>query len=173
MKQYLQPVAWGLAMVSIVALASNFALSMVINTAQAATAHDHSQHAQPVVATKATHGERWSTDVALREGMTRIHEAVQRSMPDNPGQPVSDESAASLQRDIEAATSYLIANCELPEAADNALHGLLIDLLKGAEALSEPEQRESGLQRVLDTLERYPQLFAEPVWRDGFIAHLH
>jgi len=170
MKQYLQPVAWGVAMASIVALASNFALSMVISTAQAATTHDHNHHATAVAADV---GQRWATDEALREGMTRVHEAVQRSMPSDPRQPLSDESAAALQRDIEAATSYLIDNCQLPEAADAALHGLLIDLLKGAEALSEAEQRESGLQRILAALDRYPQMFDEPVWREGFVAHLH
>jgi hypothetical protein len=61
----------------------------------------------------------------------------------------------------------------LPEAADAALHGLLIELLKGAEALSEAEQREQGLQRILAALDHYQQMFAEPVWRDGFVAHLH
>jgi len=173
MKQYLQPVAWGVAMASIIALASNFALTMVVSSAQAATAHDHGHHAQPATAPSAVPGERWATDAALREGMTRIHEAVQRSIPANPAEPLSDEAAATLQRDVEGATSYLIANCQLPEAADNALHGLLIDLLKGAEALSELDQREQGLQRIVETLERYPQMFAEPVWRDGFVAHLH
>ncbi|AWM60572.1 DnrO protein [Stutzerimonas stutzeri] len=172
MKQYLQPIAWGVAMASIVALASNFALSMVVSTAHAATSHDHSQHA-PATAAQTRPGERWATDEALREGMTRVHESVQRSTPSDPRQPLSDESAAALQRDIEAATSYLIANCQLPEAADAALHGLLIDLLKGAEALSETDQREQGLQRIFDALERYPQTFAEPVWREGFVAHLH
>ncbi|AHY41606.1 hypothetical protein [Stutzerimonas decontaminans] len=172
MKQYLQPVAWGVAMACIVALASNFALSMVISTAQAATTHDHSHHVAPAAA-EVKPGQRWATDAALREGMTRIHEAVQRNIPGDPRQPLGDESAAALQRDIEAATSYLIANCQLPEAADAALHGLLIELLKGAEALSEAEQREQGLQRILAALDHYPQMFAEPVWRDGFVAHLH
>lgn len=173
MKQYLQPVAWGVAMASIIALASNFALTMVVSPVQAATAHDHGHHAVPAAAASAVPGERWATDAALREGMTRIHEAVQRSIPANPGEPLSDEAASTLQRDIEGATSYLIANCQLPKAADNALHGLLIDLLKGAEALSEPDQREQGLQRIVETLDRYPQMFVEPVWRDGFVAHLH
>jgi len=155
MKQYLQPLAWGMAMASIVAVASGFALSMVASTAQAAMAHDHGPHGQAMIS-EPPPGARWSTDEALREGMTRIHEAV-----------------ADLQRDIEAATSYLIANCKLPEAADAGLHGLLIDLLRGAEALSEADQREQGLQRLVEALERYPQLFAEPLWRDGFVARLH
>ena len=43
----------------------------------------------------------------------------------------------------------------------------------GAEALSEADQREQGLQRLVEALERYPQLFAEPLWRDGFVARLH
>jgi hypothetical protein len=144
----------------------------VASTAQAAMAHDHGPHGQAMIS-EPPPGARWSTDEALREGMTRIHEAVQRSLPDAPGQPIGDEAAADLQRDIEAATSYLIANCKLPEAADAALHGLLIDLLRGAEALSEADQREQGLQRLVEALERYPQLFAEPLWRDGFVARLH
>ena len=172
MKQYLQPLAWGMAMASIVAVASGFALSMVASTAQAAMAHDHGPHGQAMIS-EPPPGARWSTDEALREGMTRIHEAVQRSLPDTPGQPIGDEAAADLQRDIEAATSYLIANCKLPEAADAGLHGLLIDLLRGAEALSEADQREQGLQCLVEALERYPQLFAEPLWRDGFVARLH
>lgn len=78
MKQYLQPVAWGVAMACIVALASNFALSMVVSTAQAATTHDHSHHVAPAAA-EVKPGQRWATDAALREGMTRVHEAVQRN----------------------------------------------------------------------------------------------
>lgn len=172
MKQYLQPLAWGVAMASMVAMASGFALSMVAGTAQAAMTHDHGKHDQAAVI-EPRPGVRWSTDEALREGMTRIHQAVQRSLPDAPGESIGDQAAAELQRDIEAATSYLIANCKLPEAADAALHGLLIDLLRGAEALSEADQREQGLQRLVDALERYPQLFAAPLWRDGFVARLY
>lgn len=49
MKQYLQPLAWGMAMASIVAVASGFALSMVASTAQAATAHDHGPRGQAMI----------------------------------------------------------------------------------------------------------------------------
>ena len=173
MKQYLQPVAWGVAMASIVAMASSFALSMVASTAQAATAHDHSQHSQAPVNTQVTPAERWATDDALREGMTRLHQAVQRSLPADPRQALDDAAAAELQREIEAGTSYLIANCRLPEAADAALHGLLIDLLQGAEALSEADQRAQGQQRIASALERYPQVFAAPLWRDGYTVDPH
>ena len=93
MKQYLQPLAWGVAMASMVAMASGFALSMVAGTAQAATAHDHGQHDQAAVI-EPRPGVRWSTDEALREGMTRIHQAVQRSLPDAPGESIGDQAAA-------------------------------------------------------------------------------
>ena len=66
MKQYLQPIAWGVTMASVVALASSFALSMAVGTAQAATAHDHN-HPAPAAA-DAIQGERWVTDAALRKG---------------------------------------------------------------------------------------------------------
>lgn len=172
MKQNLQPLAWGMAMASIVAVASGFALSMVASTAQAAMAHDHGQHDQAAVI-EPRPGVRWSTDEALREGMTRIHQAVQRSLPDAPGQPIGDQAAAELQRGIGGFRQLAVGDEVAGRRLDVALHGLLIDLLRGAEALSEADQREQGLQRLVDALERYPQLFAEPLWRDGFVARLH
>lgn len=171
MKQYLQPMAWGLAMATMVATASTFALSMVAGTAQAAVAHDHGQAHAPLAGVAS--GERWASDAALREGMTRIHEALERNLPHDPQQPLGDDQATALRHDIEAAAGYLVANCQLPAAADAALHGLLAELLQGAATLPEAGRREQALARIASALEHYPQLFDEPLWRDGFGARLH
>ncbi len=51
MKAVIQPLAWGLAMATILALASGVALDMAINTTQAAVIHhDHGQSAAPAAA---------------------------------------------------------------------------------------------------------------------------
>ena len=58
MKTVIQPLAWGLALASILALASGVALDVVISTAQATPTHH--EHANPS-----------ATPAPLREGMTR------------------------------------------------------------------------------------------------------
>ena len=165
MKAVIQPLAWGLALASILALASGVALDVVVSPAQAKSSHHH--HASHAAAVPAATGEQWPTDAPLREGMTRLQRSVEAAMAGDPARSLSDAEAIQLQKDVETHISYLIENCQLPEQADAALHLLLTDLLKGAEALSEPEQREQGIQRVLEGLHRYPELFAAPHWSES------
>lgn len=170
MKAVIQPLAWGLALASILALASGVALDMVVSTAQAEPGHhDHASHA---AAAPAATGEQWPTDAPLREGMTRLRHSVETALAGNPAQPIGDAEAIQLQKDVETHISYLIENCQLPEQADAVLHVLLIDLLKGAEALSEPEDRQQGVQRILGSLHQYPELFAAPHWSEPD-SHFH
>ncbi|GEM_PF-236892 len=135
MKAVIQPLAWGLAMASMLALASGVALDVVVDTAQATVTHDgHGAHAAPPAGGE----QQWATDAALREGMTRLRQAAEAALPDDPAQPISERQALALQKEVEDSVSYLIANCELSAQADAALHGLLADLLGGAKALAVP-----------------------------------
>ncbi|WP_019340388.1 hypothetical protein [Stutzerimonas stutzeri] len=163
MKAIIQPLAWGLAMASMLALASGVALDVVVDTAQATVLHDgHGAHAAPPVGGE----QQWATDAALREGMSRLRQAVNAALPADPAQSISERQALALQANIEDGVSYLIANCELDAQADAALHGLLADLLGGANALAEPAQRGEGAQQIRTALQRYPTLFAPPHWNE-------
>lgn len=168
MKAVIQPLAWGLAMASMLALASGVALDLVVGPTQAAVSqHDHGEH-KPAL--PATGGQQWATDEALREGMTRLRQALDAALPSDPTQAISASQAMQLQADVEENVSFLIANCELPEQADAALHELLADLLRGAKALAEPAERDQSAQRILATLQHYPEVFAAPHWRDTAAA---
>ncbi len=163
MKAVIQPLAWGLAMASMLALASGVALDVVVDTAQATVTHDgHGAHAAPPAGGE----QQWATDAALREGMTRLRQAADAALPADTAQPIGERQALSLQKDVEDGVSYLIANCELTAQADAALHGLLTELLGGAKALAKPAERADGTQRIRAALERYPTLFAAPHWRE-------
>ena len=167
MKAVIQPLAWGLAMASMLALASGVALDVVVDTAQATVTHDgHGAHAAPPAGGE----QQWATDAALREGMTRLRLAAEDALPDDPAQPIGERQALALQKEVEDSVSYLIANCELSAQADAALHGLLADLLGGAEALAVPAERADGVQRIHVALERYPNLFAPPHWNETVIS---
>jgi hypothetical protein len=161
MKHVIQPLAWGIAMASVLAMASSFALNFVVGTAHAASG-EHANHAHQAADPAAS--SQWATDEGLREGMTRLRTAVDKAMPQDAAKPLSAKTAIQLQKDVDAAVSYMIANCKLPGEADAALHRLLIDLLKGAEALSEEAQREEGIEQIVATLKRYPDVFAAPHW---------
>jgi len=163
MKAVIQPLAWGLAMASMLALASGLALDLVVDTAQATVTHEgHGAHAASPVGGE----QQWATDAALREGMTRLRQAANAALPDDPAQTINERQALTLQKAVEDGVSYLIAHCELDAQADAALHGLLTDLLGGAEALAEPTKRAAGAQRIRVALQRYPSLFAPPHWSE-------
>lgn len=162
MKHVIQPLAWGIAMASVLAMASSFALNFVVGTAHAAN-DGHAHHAEQAAA-PAANGQ-WATDEALREGMTRLRNAVDKALPQDSAKPLSAKAAIQLQKDVDAAVSHMIANCKLPGEADAALHRLLIDLLKGAEALSDEAERENGVERIVATLKQYPEVFAAPHWQ--------
>ena len=168
MKAVIQPLAWGLAMASMLALASGVALDMVVDTAQAAAPHHHA-HDGHAAAAPATGDQQWATDAALRKGMTQLRDAAEIALPDGSAS-IDARVAKQLQTAVEDNVSFLIANCELSEQADAALHGLLADLLKGAKALAETAEQEQGAQLVLATLQRYPDVFAAPHWSESATA---
>lgn len=168
MKAVIQPLAWGVAMASMLALASGVALDLVVDSAQAAAPHNH-DHDRHLAAAPSINDQKWPTDAALRKGMTQLRDAAERALPDGSAS-IDARVAKQLQTAVEDNVSFLIANCELSEQADAALHGLLADLLKGAKALAETAEQEHGAQLVLATLQRYPDVFAAPHWSESAIA---
>ncbi|MCW3147064.1 DnrO protein [Stutzerimonas stutzeri] len=171
MKHVIQPLAWGLAIASILATASSFALGFVAGTVQAATPHHEHGHAQPLL--RPANGQQWATDAALREGMTRIHEAVDAALAQAPDEGLNDAQARDLQQAIDAAAAYLTGNCRLAPEPDAALHALLGQLLQGAEALGDRHAREAALGQVIASLQQYSELFSEPRWREAAVAAHH
>lgn len=168
----LQPLIWGLALALMLALASSFALSLAIGTAWAGESHRHHDHAPATVGAPAP-AEKWATDQPLRSGMARIRQAALQALPAGRPQPISDDQASVLSRDIQAATAYMIDNCTLAPQADAALHGVLAELLQGAEALPRAAEREQAGARILAALARYPELFDDPHWNapEGSARH--
>ncbi len=160
MKAVIQPLAWGIAMASILAVATGFALAVTSGTVQAVE-HSHGQHAHgEQVSISVPDGQRWATDPSLREGMSRIQDAVQQAQA-----PLGAAEAAQLRDTSNDAIAYMVDNCDLPAEADAALHLLLAELIEGANALSQAERREAGLEHIVTALQRYAETFDEPLWR--------
>lgn len=162
MKAVIQPLAWGVATASMLAIATSLALGFTAGTIQAAEhAHGHQDHSEQPLQLPAD-GHKWATDAGLREGMTRVREAMPQGATT---EPLGTNEAAKLQAATQSAVAYMVEHCELTAEADAALHGLLAEQIRGADALSHAESREAGLALIASALQRYSDVFAEPLWR--------
>lgn len=104
-------------------------------------------------------GHKWQTDQPLREGMERIRGLVSAA---NPSSGASDLEA--LATGIRQPVDYLIANCNLPPAADETLHVMIADLLEGADLVTKKNDPQRGLAVMRKALETYPKYFDHTGW---------
>src|SRR5579875_665344 len=100
--------------------------------------HDHAAHAhvtQPVPLP----AQRWAADAALREGMGRIHTALEELRHYEMGHM---DATMALDRVglIEQAAADIFARCRLTPEKDAVLHGMLVPLLGAARKLKADPQ---------------------------------
>ena len=112
--------------------------------------HEHVHADQATM--KLNAGQRWATDEVLRTGMQRIHDAVQQASPD-------------LVLKTRQQVDYLIANCKLEPEADTTLHGIIAQLLAGADALEKDPSSAEGTEKIRHALHQYPNYFDHPGWQ--------
>lgn len=164
MKAVLQPLAWAVALASILAVATGFALAVTAGTVQATGhSHGHPPHGGHA-ALLAPDGQKWPTDASLRDGMARIQNAVQHAQANNSAAPLGATEALQLRNATHAAIAYMVDNCALPAQADAALHLLLAELIKGTDALAHVELYGAGLDYIATALQRYGEAFDDPDW---------
>lgn len=125
---------------------------------------DHDVHAaHDAAAPVAIPAQRYAPDAALREGMSRIHAALDELRHYEMGhmpQSIAVERVAS----IKEATDYLFANCKLDAQADAALHGMLVPLLSGVQAFNKNPADSSTVSVMRDAVSDYPSVFDDPNW---------
>lgn len=95
-------------------------------------------------------GQRWETDEPLRLGMQRIRDAA------------AQQQGAALASTTKEQVNYLIANCKLDPQADAALHGIISQLLAGADMLSKAPDSSEGTEKIRHALHQYPDYFNHP-----------
>lgn len=104
-------------------------------------------------------GQKWQTDQPLREGMERIRGLVIVASPTG-----SASDMEALANGIQQQVDYLIANCKLAPAADEALHVMIADLLEGADLVTKKNDPPSGIAVMRKALETYPKYFDHAGW---------
>jgi hypothetical protein len=140
-----------------VALAVSLGMAPAAQSAPKPPHEDHSVHAVAVPVP----AQRWASDAPLREGMRRVHVALddlhQYEIGRMPEQMALERVAA-----IESATAYMFANCKLPPEPDAVLHGMLAPLLAGAAGLRRDPKDIAAVARMRDAVADYPIYFDDP-----------
>jgi len=111
-------------------------------------------------------GGSWATDLPLRQGMGRIHGAMNDALPAFEKGALSASAATALANEVTTQVQYLIANCKLEPAADAQLHIVIGQMLGAADALAKDPSSSEGMPRLQQTLRLYGDYFAHPKLHD-------
>lgn len=126
------------------------------------------QHAHPAAqggdsAPTPAPSPRWPADAALRDGMDRIHVALEQLRHYEMGHM---DATMALDRVglIEQAAADIFATCKLPEERDAVLHRMLVPLLAAAHQLKAHPADMTQVQAMRAAVADYPRYFADPGW---------
>jgi len=131
--------------------------------------HGHDAHALELNA-----GKKWTTDDPLRQGMTKIRDAVGAKLPAVHRGKMSTAQYDALGGEIDAQIAHIVQNCKLDPKADEVLHVILADLMAGNEILQgkqAKQKRSAGVVKVVHSLEQYGNYFDHPGWKAPQVAH--
>ena len=146
---------------SVIAFALALAFGGAAQAAPPAHDHDHAAHAAP--AATAAPAQRWSTDAPLREGMGRVHEALDDLRHYEMGHMTAD-MARERALTVQDAIKSMFANCKLAPEPDAALHAILVPLLAAAQRLDREPTDMAAVAAMRETVAGYPRQFDDPKW---------
>jgi hypothetical protein len=124
------------------------------------------QHATPTghAASAPIPAQRWTPDAPLREGMGRVHTALEELRHYEMGH-MSETMALDRVATIEEATTDMFAHCKLAPDADAALHGMLVPLIASTQALKKNPQDMAAVAAMRAAVAGYPRYFDDPGWK--------
>ncbi len=141
-------------------------LSTLLCAALPATAQhsqdEHESHAA-TTAPLAIPAQRHTTDAALRDGMSRIHAALDELTHYEMGH-MPQSIAVERVDTIKQATDTIFANCKLDPEADAALHSMLVPLLNGIHAFQKNPADSATVATMRQAVADYPRVFDDPNW---------
>ncbi len=136
----------------------------------ALAAEDHHHHGESSTAVQKLQlnaGKKWVTDVALRQSMDGINQAMATALPLIHKDRFGDADYAALATTINQRVSYAIEHCKLDAKADAMLHLVIAELMASAEIMEgkTTAARHDGAVRVRQALESYGKYFQHPNWK--------
>ncbi|HYR05195.1 MAG TPA: hypothetical protein VEP71_00780, partial [Gallionella sp.] len=131
-------------------------------------AQDHSHHHEAGESAQLTlnSGKKWTTDDNLRQGMSRIRDALMAELPAiHSGKATTDQYRALAQKTNDQ-IAFMMKNCKLEPKADVMLHLVLADIIAGSDAMMslDSHQAHQGAGKIASALDNYGAYFDHPGW---------
>jgi len=130
--------------------------------------HGHSHDVEKPVQLTLNDGKKWATDDNLRQGMSRIRDALAAELPAIHSGKATAEQYRALAQKANDQIAFMVKNCKLEPKVDTMLHLVLADIIAGADAMTA--QDSSGAQKdaekIAHALKNYAAHFDHPGWRD-------
>ena len=146
-----------------------FGLSAGVVSAQDHS-HSHGEHAHgegTSAQLTPDHGKKWATDDSLRQGMSRIRDALNAELPAVHSGKATAEQYQALAQKVNDQLAFMVKNCRLEPKADAVLHLILADIIAGADILQAQQGGEAhqGAVKIVHALENYASYFDHPGWQ--------
>ena len=125
---------------------------------------EHAGHATATTALPTPPATPWASDAPLREGMRRMHQAVDALGHAERGHLDATQTTAAAQQ-VQDAANFMFTNCKLTPEPDAALHGLLAALLSGATAIKANPGDTSPVASMREAVALYPRMFEDAAWQ--------
>lgn len=135
--------------------------------------HDHSHEATGSAQLTLNKGQKWATDDNLRQGMSRIRDALAAGFPAIQAGKTTAEQYRTLAQKTNDQIAFMVRNCKLNPDADAMLHLVLADIIAGADAMQGKNVHEAhkGAEKIAHALDNYSTYFDHPDWHGVIFAH--
>jgi hypothetical protein len=130
----------------------------------AATQDSHASHPPAGTSSPILPATPWASDAPLREGMRRMHRAVE-ALGHAEHDHLDAAQTTAVAQLVQDAANYMITNCKLAPEPDAALHGLLATLMTGAAAIKADPANTSPVAAMRDAMALYPRMFQDAAWQ--------
>src|SRR5574340_239261 len=129
--------------------------------------HSHSHDAAEPARLTLNNGKKWATDASLRQGMSRIRDALATELPAIHSGKATAEQYRALAQKTNDQIAFMVKNCKLEPKVDAMLHLVLADIIAGADAMAAQDGGEAhkGAMKIAHALENYAAHFDHPGWR--------
>ena len=149
------------------------ALALPLSTIAAESGHDqHGAQAQHTLQLNA--GKKWTTDDALRKGMTSIRGAVASALPAAHAGKMTTAEYDALGGQLGGQVGYIVQNCKLDPKADAQLHVVIGEIGNGIEVIegkAAGKDRAEGVVAIAQALNRYGRYFQHAGWQPVALGH--
>lgn len=157
----------------IIAILSVAALLSVGAKTALAQEHNHEHDVGKSAQLTLNNGKKWATDDNLRQGMSRIRDALSTELPAIHSGKATTEQYRVLAQKTNDQITFMVKSCKLEQKADAMLHLILVDIIAGTDAMLKPDVNEAskGAEKIASALESYGAYFEHQGWHGVKLAH--